>query len=600
MNIESLLKKKTSEAIKNLFNHEYFPDDVTVQEINKGFEGDTTVVIFPFTKFSKNPPEETGRQVGEYLKANCSEIIEYNVIKGFLNITVSPDFWFKFFLQSLSNTTFPFDETKTGKSTMVEYCGPNTNKPLHLGHLRNILLGYSLSEVLKANGDKVIKVNMINDRGIHICKSMLAWKKFGKGETPDSSGMKGDHFVGKYYVLFDKHFKDEVKELISKGMSPEAAEEKAPMMREVKEMLRQWEAGDDEVIKLWELMNSWVYDGFDKTFKILGIDFEKIYYESQTYLLGKQIIEEGLQKGVLYKKEDNSIWVDLTADGLDNKLLLRSDGTSVYITQDIGTAVQRYQDYKFNELIYVVGNEQEYHFKVLKLILEKLGYEWAKEIYHFSYGMVDLPSGKMKSREGTVVDADDLIDEMITTAEKTTVQLGKIENFTNKEAQELYQTLGLGALKYHILKVDPKKRMLFDPEESIDFNGHTGPFIQYSYARIQSLIRKSGKDISSSKNFAEKFSNKILPINSKEKDLIRILYKSRSVIKESAKTYNPALIANYIYELAKQYNQFYHDYPVLKEPEKDIADFRLYLSMLVGKLIKTLMQLLGIQVPEKM
>ncbi len=592
MNIEKTLGEKVVEAAKTLYNTTIELSSVSFQKTNKEFEGDITLVVFPYLKVSKKSPEETARQIGEFLKANAPEVAAYNVVKGFLNLVVTDKFWLEFFSSNQQSTIHNQPST-----TMVEYSSPNTNKPLHLGHVRNILLGHAVSEILQAVGNKVIKVNLVNDRGIHICKSMLAWQKWGNGETPESAKMKGDHLIGKYYVEFDKQLKPQIAELKAKGISEEEAEKKAPLMLEAQEMLRQWEAGDKEVIDLWKKMNGWVYDGFASTYKDLGTTFEKTYYESETYLLGKELIEMGLQKGVLQRNPDSSVFIDLTADKLDKKILLRSDGTSVYMTQDLGTAVKRQEEFGFDRLIYTVGNEQDYHFKVLFLILKKLGFKWAEGCYHLSYGMVELPDGKMKSREGTVVDADELIAEMISTARQTSEELGKLEGFTEEEKASLYRTLGLGALKYFILKVDPKKKMLFNPKESIDFNGNTGPFIQYTHARIQSIFRKGGVDPGSIKST---INDQQSTITKQEKELIKMLYNYPAVLKQAATTYNPADVANYVYDLAKEYNQFYHDLPILKEEKEELKNFRLALSARVAEKIKSSMNLLGIEVPDRM
>jgi len=592
MTTEQLIKQKLQEAIQELYEQEVAEAFLQLQATRKEFRGDITAVMFPLLKISKLSPEKTGESIGAWLKEHCEEIEDINVVKGFLNIKLTAAFWLKQ-LQTIAQTPDYGFCPSSGKTVMVEYSSPNTNKPLHLGHIRNNLLGYSVAKLLEANGHKVIKVNLVNDRGIHICKSMLAWQKWGNGETPESSGMKGDHLAGKYYVQFDKTYKQQQNELIAQGKSEEAAAKQAPLIIEAQEMLRKWEQGDKEVVDLWKTMNSWVYDGFDATYKLMGVSFDKIYYESNTYLLGKKIVEEGLQKGVFFKKEDGSAWIDLTADGLDQKLLLRSDGTSVYMTQDLGTALQRFEEYPLNELIYVVGNEQEYHFKVLKLILSKLGISQFGMIYHLSYGMVELPEGKMKSREGTVVDADELIAEMVNTARETSMELGKLENIPIDEQQQLFSMLGLGALKYFILKVDPKKTMLFDPKESIDFNGNTGPFIQYTHARICSVLRK-----------AEEQELKIglydALLNDKEVELIKQLANFPEVIKESGANHSPALTANYIYELAKEFNQYYHDVTILKEPDEAIKAQRLSLIQEVARVIKTGMGILGIEVPERM
>lgn len=602
MKLESIIAEKVKEAIHTLYNIEISQETVTFQKTRKEFDGDITLVVFPFTKFSKLSPEQTGAAIGEYLSNNLKEVSGHNIVKGFLNLIISDSYWISFFNDLKAQSDFGC-WASTGKTYLVEYSSPNTNKPLHLGHVRNNLLGYSVAEILKAGGHKVVKVNLVNDRGIHICKSMIAWLKYGNGETPESTGKKGDHLVGKYYVEFDKHYKKEIEALVEQGLSKEEAEKKAPLMLETQEMLRMWEAGDVEVIKLWKKMNAWVYKGFDETYKNLGVDFDKMYYESETYLLGKEIVETGLKNGILFKKEDGSVWIDLTADGLDQKLLLRSDGTSVYMTQDLGTAVLRANEFNFEKLIYVVGNEQDYHFKVLRLILEKYGYEWAKGIMHLSYGMVELPHGKMKSREGTVVDADDLIQEMIYTAKEKTLEKGKIEGFDEDQAEELFRTLGLGALKFYILKVDPKKKMLFNPEESIDMNGHTGPFIQYTFARINSIIRKAQAITvnidSQDDDFNGTLAEAIL-LDTKEKEIIKLLYEYPAIILEAGNNYSPAVVANYAYELAKLYNQFYHDLPILKEENKQVKQLRIQLTQETGKVIKSSLKLLGIDVPERM
>lgn len=590
-----ILGKVISEALKNLYSLDAAPETIAFQQTKKEFEGDLTIVVFPYVKVSKKGPEQTAAEIGEYLKANCNQVEAYNVVKGFLNISLTQSFWIGYFNQIIALPNFGTTEAKASSpQVLLEYSSPNTNKPLHLGHIRNHLLGFSVAELLKATGNRVIKTSIINDRGVHICKSMLAWKRYGNNETPESTGMKGDHLVGKYYVAFDKAYKQEIATLVEQGMKQEEAEKKAPSMLEVQDMLRKWEAGDKEVVELWKMMNAWVYAGFDVTYKTLGVDFDKTYYESNTYILGKDMVAEGLQKGVFFKKDDGSVWIDLTADGLDQKLVQRSDGTSVYITQDIGTAALRYKEYpELTKMIYTVGNEQDYHFKVLFLILDKLGYSWAKECYHLSYGMVELPEGKMKSREGTVVDADDLMQEMYETAEATTKELGKIDGFTDEEAKELYRNISLGALKYFILKVDPKKKMLFDPKESIDFNGHTGPFVQYTHARIQSILRKA--------NFTTTSDTAVsIATHAKEKDLIKIMHEFPQAVTEAAKNYSPALIANYVYELAKVFNQFYHDITILKEENEELKIFRLNLAYKCGLVIKTSMKLLGINVPDRM
>lgn len=596
MNADLILSKHISLIVNQLYQLQTAPGDIVLQKTKKEFEGDYTLVVFPFVKASKTGPEQTAQQIGEALKKEFEHVAAFNVVKGFLNISLSDSFWLHEFAEVAASRHFGVKEANSsGRTIMLEYSSPNTNKPLHLGHIRNNLLGYSVAELLKSQGHEVIKVNLVNDRGIHICKSMLAWQKFGNGETPQSSGMKGDHLVGKYYVEFDKAYKKEVEALVNSGSAKEEAEKNAPMMQAIQEMLRKWEAGAPATIELWKMMNGWVYDGFDITYKNLGVDFDKIYYESNTYLLGKEVVQEGLDKGVFFKKDDGSVRIDLSQEGLDEKVVLRSDGTSVYITQDMGTAIERFKEFPgISQMIYTVGNEQEYHFKVLFKILDKLGYSWAKECYHLSYGMVELPEGKMKSREGTVVDADDLIDEMVRTAKDTTEQLGKVEGFSEDELNELYRTIGMGALKYFLLKVDPKKKMLFDPKESIDFNGHTGPFIQYTHARIKSILRKYEGDL------AQAHIDKHIVLHPKEKELIRMIYEFPAVAKESAESYNPGLAANYIYELTKLFNQFYHDCPVLKADNDTLKQFRIRLSEATAGILKTGMGLLGVQVPERM
>jgi arginyl-tRNA synthetase len=594
MNIEKKLSEKTIEAIQKLYGATI--EKIAFEKTNSDFAGDLTLVVFPFLKISKKKPEDTATEIGTYLKEQLLEVADFNVVKGFLNISINGIFWLNYF-KSINGKN-PIDTTVPADAplVMVEYASPNTNKPLHLGHVRNNLLGYSVAAILKAAGNKVLKVNIINDRGIHICKSMLAWQKWGNGETPDSTGMKGDHLVGKYYVEFDKHNKKQIAELIGKGKTKEEAEKQTPLMLEAQDMLRKWEANDPAVRKLWKTMNDWVYEGFNVTYKMLGVDFDKLYYESNTYLLGKNIIEKGLKDGILKQRADHSIYADLTEDGLDEKTLLRGDGTSVYMTQDLGTAVQRHEEDHFNKLAYVVANEQDYHFKVLFLILKKLGYEWASGLYHLSYGMVELPEGKMKSREGTVVDADDLMKEMIDTAAATTKELGKAEGLTEAEATHLYKTVGLGALKYFMLKVDPKKKMLFNPAESIDFNGNTGPFIQFNYVRIQALLRKAPAE------WQSEFDTSVCNTSmlAKEKELIIKLYSFQTIVKQAAQEFSPAVVANYIYDLAKEYSQYYHDTPILKEDKKDVMHFRLQLSNTVGIVVKEGMALLGIEVPDKM
>ncbi|WP_029905143.1 arginine--tRNA ligase [Prevotella sp. 10(H)] len=598
MKIETKLQEAVIKAIETLYTQNIPAEQAVLQKTKKEFEGHLTLVVFPFLKISRKGPEQTAQEIGEWLVANTPEVTRFNVIKGFLNLTVATSCWLKQLNTVHSTENYGIHKVeKDAPLAMVEYSSPNTNKPLHLGHVRNNLLGFALSEVLQANGKRVLKTNIVNDRGIHICKSMLAWQKWGNGETPESSGKKGDHLVGDYYVLFDKHYKAELAELQAKGLSKEEAEAQSVFMAEAREMLRKWEAGDADTVELWKMMNSWVYAGFDETYKKLGVDFDEIYYESETYLDGKETVLDGLKRGVFYQKEDGSVWADLTAEGLDHKLLLRSDGTSVYMTQDIGTAQQRFKKHRdLNEMIYVVGNEQNYHFQVLSIVLDKLGYEFGKGLVHFSYGMVELPEGKMKSREGTVVDADDLIEEMVSTAKVTSEELGKLDGATEDEANNIARIVGMGALKYFILKVDPKKNMTFNPKESIDFNGNTGPFIQYTYARIQSVIRKAneqGLSIPSS-----------LPTDTeltvKEENLIQLLVDYDAVVKQAGDEYNPALIANYIYDLVKEYNQFYHDYTILKEENPALKNFRLVLSQEVGKIVKSGMSLLGIEVPDRM
>ncbi|WP_207425360.1 arginine--tRNA ligase [Pedobacter sp. SYSU D00535] len=583
--------KGTLDAVKALYAAELKESDINLQETRKEFEGEVTVVTFPLTRLSKKSPEQTGSEIGEYLVTNLSQVSRFNVIKGFLNISLTDEYLLSAFRDEILSSSFT-ETAPNGKKVMVEYSSPNTNKPLHLGHIRNNLLGYSVSEILAASGYDVIKANLVNDRGIHICKSMLAWQKFGNGETPESTGLKGDKLVGNYYVIFDKEYKKQIDELKAQGQTEDEAKKNAPLIKEAQSMLQKWEAGDEEVISLWKTMNGWVYEGFDVTYKKLGVNFDKFYYESNTYLLGKDIIDEGLEKGVFFKKDDNSVWIDLTAEGLDEKLVLRGDGTSVYITQDLGTAQLKHDDFQMDESIYVVGNEQDYHFKVLFLILEKLGKSWAKGLYHLSYGMVDLPSGKMKSREGTVVDADDLIQEMVDTAKQRTEELGKVEGFSEKEKSKLYSMIGMGALKYFLLKVEPKKRLLFDPNESIDFQGHTGPFIQYTHARICSVLGKAGVDV-------YEF-DAIKTFSATERELILALSKYSETLQAAAKEFSPAQIANYVYELAKLYNKFYHEEPILKVDDYQLKNFRLALSKATANIIKQGMALLGIEVPERM
>ena len=591
MNIENFLYEAVKSSVEALYGA-LEGEQLQIQKTRKEFEGDYTLVTFPLLKRSRKSPEATANEIGEYMVANCKEVCGFNVIKGFLNISLDPSFWSERFCEICASENFGEGEP-TGKTIMIEYSSPNTNKPLHLGHIRNNLLGYSVAQILKANGNNVIKVNLVNDRGIHICKSMLAWKLYGGGETPETSGMKGDHLVGKYYVEFDKHYKEQIKELVAQGMSEDEAKKSAPIMLEAQEMLRKWEAKDEEVYGLWEKMNGWVYDGFDVTYKALGVDFDKVYYESQTYLLGKSIVEEGLAKGIFFRKEDNSVWIDLAEDGLDQKLLLRGDGTSVYMTQDLGTAFRRFEDNNLDGIIYVVGNEQNYHFQVLKLILKKLGYDWSDEIFHLSYGMVELPEGKMKSREGTVVDADDLIADMVSTAREMSDELGKLDGCTEEEANAVSTMVGLGALKYFILKVDPKKTMLFDPRESIDFNGNTGPFIQYTHARICSILRKAeegGIDTTAA-------CSTLLPV---EVELIKTLCDYPNVVAAAGEAFAPSMIASYTYELAKQFNGYYHDNSILREENEAVRAMRIRLAANVAKVIRSSMKLLGIDVPERM
>ena len=594
MSIDNILSQATAEAVKALYGVDFEASKIVPQTTKKEFEGNLTIVVFPFLKVSKKAPEATAQAIGEYLVAHCDAVPSFNVIKGFLNIVIEPTFWNGVLSHIADTPDYGFKaETPDSELVMIEYSSPNTNKPLHLGHVRNNLLGYSLSLIMKANGYKVVKTNIVNDRGIHICKSMLAWEKWGNGVTPETAGKKGDHLIGDFYVLFDKHYKAELKALKEQGMSDEEAEKASTLMQEAREMLKKWEAGDESVRSVWRMMNEWVYAGFDETYKRLGVDFDKIYYESNTYLEGKEKVLEGLDKGIMYRREDGSVWADLTGDGLDHKLLLRSDGTSVYMTQDIGTAKLRYQDYPIDKMIYVVGNEQNYHFQVLSLLLDKLGFKWGKDLVHFSYGMVELPEGKMKSREGTVVDADDLMDEMIANARQISAEMGKLNDIPEAEAAEIARIIGLGALKYFILKVDPRKNMTFNPKESIDFNGNTGPFIQYTYARIQSLLRKTA-EAGMKAEIAD-----VAP-NDKEISLIQRLADFPGVVAEAGRSYSPAQIANYVYDLVKEYNQFYHDYSIMKEENADVRAFRIKLSEVVGTIIRRATGLLGIEVPNRM
>ena len=599
MNAETTIKKCCERAVAALYGNTTMPE-LQVSKTRKEFAGDYTLVTFPLLKMSRKSPEATAQEIGQWIVANCPETVsDFNVIKGFLNLTLNPAFWLGCLGSLMQTPNYGF-VCDSGRTVMVEYSSPNTNKPLHLGHIRNNLLGYSVSKILEANGHNVMKVNLVNDRGIHICKSMLAWLRFGNGETPESSGMKGDHLVGKYYVEFDKAYKAEIKELVAGGMDEESAKREAPIMKEAQAMLRKWEAKDPEVYALWEKMNGWVYKGFDETYRAMGVSFDKVYYESNTYLLGKELVQKGLDAGIFFRKEDNSVWADLTGDGLDQKLLLRGDGTSVYMTQDLGTAVQRHDEYHFGDMIYVVGNEQNYHFQVLKLILRKLGYEWADNIFHLSYGMVELPEGKMKSREGTVVDADDLIAEMTATARAVAQGAGKGDDLTEEEQAEISRIVGLGALKYFILKVDPKKTMLFDPKESIDFNGNTGPFIQYTYARIRSLQRRAEAQGIAAATTAGDFDAGRLP-EPKEIELIKHLTEFGGVVAQAGADFSPAVVAAYAYDLAKEFNQYYHDYPILKEGVAE-ADrkFRLTLASQVARTLNKAMGLLGIEMPERM
>ena len=592
MSIDNILAQATADAVKALYGAEVAAESIVPSTTKKEFEGNLTIVVFPFLKASHKRPEDTAQEIGEYLVANCEAVEKFNVIKGFLNITIKPSFWTSV-LQSVEATeNFGFKPvTDDSRLVMIEYSSPNTNKPLHLGHVRNNLLGFSLAKIMEANGNKVVKTNIVNDRGIHICKSMLAWLKWGNGITPEKAGKKGDHLIGDFYVACDKHYKEELQQLMDGGMTKEEAEANSTLMKEARTMLKKWEDGDEEVRSLWRTMNEWVYAGFDETYARMGVSFDKISSESNTYREGKEKVLEGLEKGIFYRKDDNSVWADLTADGLDQKLLLRTDGTSVYMTQDIGTAKLRFQDYPIDQMIYVVGNEQNYHFQVLSLLLDKLGFSWGKDLIHFSYGMVELPNGKMKSREGTVVDADELMDEMIATARK--MSEGRLKGVPEEEMDDVYRIIGLGALKYFILKVDPRKNMLFNPQESIDFNGNTGPFVQYTYARIRSVLRKSDEADATTDITAYE-------PNEKEIEIIQRIADFPSVVSEAGRTYSPALIANYVFELAKGYNQFYHDYSILKEENGVARAFRLHLSRTVADIIRRGFSLLGVEVPERM
>ena len=596
MNIEAQITSGVLAAVKELYGQEVPASMVQLQKTKSTFEGNLTVVVFPFLKISKKKPEDTAQEIGDYLVANCDAVAQFNVVKGFLNLVVSPAAWLQLLADIDGNAEFGMKKaTDESPLVMIEYSSPNTNKPLHLGHVRNNLLGWSLAKIMEANGNRVVKTNIVNDRGIHICKSMLAWQKWGNGETPETSGKKGDHLIGDYYVAFDKHYREEVKELVAQGMDEEKAKQEAPLIKEAHEMLVKWEQGDPEVRALWEKMNSWVYAGFDETYKALGVSFDKIYYESQTYLVGKKKVEEGLEKGLFFRKDDNSVWADLTDAGLDQKLLLRSDGTSVYMTQDIGTAQMRFEDYPIDKMIYVVGNEQNYHFQVLSLLLDRLGFKWGKDLVHFSYGMVELPNGKMKSREGTVVDADDLVATMVSDARQMSEdKVNKIEGISDEEKDQIARIVGMGALKYFILKVDARKNMLFNPEESIDFNGNTGPFIQYTHARIRSILRKAG-DTSTLLN-----SSTPTLLNEKEIALIQKMNEFPAVVEQAGKDYSPSGIANYCYELTKEFNQFYHDYSILGAESKESKTVRLVIARNVAKTIKNGMALLGIEVPERM
>jgi arginyl-tRNA synthetase len=595
MTIEKMLAARVAEAVKACYGVPLSEKEVQLQETRKEFAGDWTVVVFPFTRHSKKSPGETAEELGEYLSREIAEIKEYNVIKGFLNVVISPAYWIGVLNEVAGEERYGYASQPTGKRYMIEYSSPNTNKPLHLGHIRNNLLGWAVSEIQRANGHEVIMVNLVNDRGIHICKSMIAWQKFANGETPESAGKKGDHLVGEYYVRFDREYKAQVAELTARGLPEEEARENAPILLEAREMLRRWEAGDAETIALWRRMNDWVLGGFEETYRLMGVSFDKIYFESETYKTGRDLVLQGLADGVLYRKESGSVWADLTGDGLDHKLLLRDDGTSVYMTQDIGTAYDRFNEFDIDEEIYVVGNEQNYHFQVLSLVCKKLGFAWADKIKHLSYGMVELPEGKMKSREGTVVDADDLMEEMIETARATSRELGKLDGYSDQEAEEVYRKVALGALKYFILKVDPKKTMMFNPKESIDFNGNTGPFIQYTYARVRSVERKAaglGIEVVSA--------DPRTPLAEKELNLVKLIARLPAVVAEAGANYSPALLANYAYELAKEFNQFYHDYPILKEENAAIRNARLLLARQCGVAIRSAAGMLGIEMPERM
>jgi arginyl-tRNA synthetase len=591
---ESSIHSAILQAFSNLYGKDLPAEQISLQRTRRDVEGDLTLVVFPLLKYSGRKPEDTAEDIGGYLLQHCREVASYSVLKGFLNLVVRSDVWVSELMSALNDKAFHTGHRENPRSIVVEYSSPNTNKPLHLGHIRNNLLGFALARLLQANGHQVYKVNLVNDRGIHICKSMLAWQKWGNGETPESAGLKGDHLIGKYYVLFDRHFREEASELKVAGHSDDEIQHISPLMQEAREMLRQWENGNEEVRRLWAMMNAWVYEGFDVTYARLGVDFDKIYYESDTYQLGKRLVEEGLEKGVFVKREDGSVWADLSSDGLDEKLLLRSDGTSVYMTQDLGTAQLRHDDYKADELVYVVGNEQNYHFDVLAKLMALLGRDWAGAIRHYSYGMVELPQGKMKSREGKVVDADDLMQEMEDTAREMSSSLGKLEGLSEEDAAKLYRMIGLAALKYYILKVDPKKTMLFNPEESVDFNGNTGPFIQYTHARICSVFRKAGRSI------AESFSPAGDNLLSLEKELLKNVLQYRTILEDAGQTYSPALIANYVYDLAKEFNQFYQEHSILNAESPEKRELRLALSAMVARNIREGMHILGIEVPERM
>ena len=596
MNIETIISQAAGEAVKALYGMEASEKMLQLQKTRSEFEGNLTLVVFPFVKAAKKSPEQTAQEIGQYLVDNCSAVEKFNVVKGFLNLSIGEGAWLQLLQAIDQDGHFGIKEAdESSPLVMIEYSSPNTNKPLHLGHVRNNLLGWSLAQIMEANGYRVVKTNIVNDRGIHICKSMLAWLKYGNGETPESSGKKGDHLIGDYYVAFDKHYREEIKELVAQGMDEEKAKQEAPLIKEAHEMLVKWESNDPEVRSLWEKMNNWVYAGFDETYKKMGVGFDKIYYESQTYLKGKAKVEEGLAKGLFERHDDGSVWADLTNEGLDQKLLLRSDGTSVYMTQDIGTAEMRYEDYPIDKMIYVVGNEQNYHFQVLSILLDRLGFKWGKELTHFSYGMVELPNGKMKSREGTVVDADDLMELMVEDAYKTSMELGKFDDMTEEERREIARIVGMGALKYFILKVDARKNMLFNPEESIDFNGNTGPFIQYTYARIRSILRKAEVAEANFSLFTLHSS-----LSEKEIELIQKMSEFGAAVEQAGKDYSPSGIANYCYELTKVFNQFYHDYSILNEPDEQKRAVRLMLAKNVAKIIKCGMALLGIEVPERM